>query len=226
MKIISNNFESGRNKHDVKFVIVHTYNGKGRSLFNYFNDPNSGVSAHYAVFLDGNLEQYVNEEDTAWHAGNLDANYDSIGIEHQDNGKPDDSVRTDELYQASIKLISDIYLRYGWDKTNQGLIKPHYEYTTTGCPGGLDLDRIRTGVYNRLNPPQGEKESKDMMVNDLLRQQLKRIDELNRDLRDTRAEKILLKLELDTKNRRIFEFENSLTYRIQKLYERLFKKNK
>src|SRR5690606_20226290 len=51
------------------------------------------------------------------------------------------------------QLIADIYRRYGWDKKNKALVKPHKEFTGTGCPAALNLDRIRNRVYDILNPP-------------------------------------------------------------------------
>jgi len=151
-RIIDRNYTGGRAGQAPQFVVIHTYNGVGRSLYNWFNSPQAQVSAHYAIFLDGNGEQYVEEHDTAWHASNWDANTKSIGIEHQDNGNPNDGNRTNEMYETTAQLIADIYRRYGWDKKNKGLIKPHKEYAQTGCPGGLDINRIRNRVYEILNP--------------------------------------------------------------------------
>src|SRR5690606_24011176 len=76
-KIIQRNYTSGRAGQLPQFVVIHTYNGGGRSLYNWFNNATAQVSAHYAIFLDGNGEQYVDESNTAWHAGNWDANIKS-----------------------------------------------------------------------------------------------------------------------------------------------------
>jgi hypothetical protein len=151
-KIIQHNFQKGRQKiNKPEYVIVHTYNGKGESLYNWFNNPNSNVSAHYAIFKNGNIEQYVLDKDIAFHAGNWEANLYSIGIEHQDDGNPGDSVRTNSLYESSAQLIASLFNTYGWDKTNMDLIMPHYSYAPTGCPGGLDFYKIRARVYEILN---------------------------------------------------------------------------
>lgn len=151
-RFIDKNFTGGRQGNSPQFVVIHTYGGAGRSLFNWFNNSSSQVSAHYAIFKDGNNEQYVREGDTAWHAGNWEANLLSIGIEHQDDGNPNDAVRTNELYETSAQLIADIYRRYGWDINNQGLIKPHNEFVQKVCPGALDIGRIRNRVYEILHP--------------------------------------------------------------------------
>lgn len=152
-KFIQNNFSKGRFGETVEFVVLHTYGGKGRSLYNWFNSLQSKVSAHYAVFLDGEVEQYVDELDTAWHAGNWWFNTKSIGIEHQDDGNYMDSVRTDKLYTASINLISDIFIRYGWSWENVDYhIKIHRDILNgaVACPGGLNVDKIKEGVKEKL----------------------------------------------------------------------------
>ncbi len=56
-------------------------------------DPNSGVSAHYLVYEDGQIQQLVNEDRRAWHAGVSfwkgieDVNSHAIGIEIANPGQ-------------------------------------------------------------------------------------------------------------------------------------------
>lgn len=40
------------------------------------------ASAHYGIGKNGEIRAYVDEQNTAWHAGNWNANISSIGIEH------------------------------------------------------------------------------------------------------------------------------------------------
>lgn len=148
---ITRNYTAGREGGRVLAILIHTYNGKGRSLYNWFQNNNTGVSAHYAVFLDGGNEQYVREEDRAHHAGHLWWNKVTIGIEHQDNGNPQDSVRTNELYATSARLCFDILVRHGHRVANEHTIKPHNEASATGCPGGLDIARIRKETQNYMD---------------------------------------------------------------------------
>jgi hypothetical protein len=153
-RILPRNWTSGRSGRQVEMVIVHTYDGSGKSLFNWFSRESTKASAHYAIFLDGDIEHLVEEADTAWHAGVWDINCKSIGIEHQDLKRPEDSVRTPELYESSAQLIADIYRRHGLPFNDMGRIKPHREYSPKRtCPGGLDLERIRNRVREILNPP-------------------------------------------------------------------------
>lgn len=150
--IISNNYTAGRGKGVVpQLVVIHTYGGPGTNLYNWFNNPSSKVSAHYSVLKSGEVIQYVEESDTAWHAGVWDINIKSIGIEHQDDGDYQNSTRTDALYESSAQLIANIYRRYKWDINDKSRIKPHNEFVTKACPGGLNIDRIRDRVYNILH---------------------------------------------------------------------------
>lgn len=117
-------------------IVMHTYDGGGRSLYNWWLQ--SKLSSHYAVFLDGGIEQYVEDDNTAWHAGNDDINRTSIGIEHQDNSKPQDKVRTDAQYESSAWLVAQLWLRHGVVP-----LEKHNKYVNKTCPGGLDVERIR-----------------------------------------------------------------------------------
>lgn len=141
---ISANHTKGRPGLDMLiFFIVHTYNGKGRSLKNYFQTNSLGVSAHEARFLDGKGEQYVRDEDTSHGAGNWWANVRGYNIEHQDNGNPSDIVRTAEQYEGTSQRIAKKAYKFGHKVLNSSNIKPHWEFSSTGCPGGLDIERIR-----------------------------------------------------------------------------------
>lgn len=146
------NHSEGRYGNTVAHVIVHTMVGTIDSAQSRFFAPNipasRAASAHYGIALSGEIRQWVSEGDTAWQAGNFDENMRSIGIEHEDNGNYNDGVRTNELYNSSIDLIVDICRRYG---LSADCIHIHKEFSNTGCPDGLDVQRIRNGVSAILN---------------------------------------------------------------------------
>lgn len=166
-RLISNNYTNGRFGYSIKRIVLHTYGGGGRSLFNWFNAPTTQASAHYAVFKDGNGEQYVEDHNMAWHAGTVaggglpNNNWESIGIEHQDDGNPGDSVRTNELYEASAQLVAELCRRHGipcrllneGQKWSSG-ISLHNYYANKSCPGALNAQRIVNRANEILNPPQ------------------------------------------------------------------------
>jgi len=147
-----NNFMRGRQGQSGQDIIIHTNGAKGTDLFNWFQNNTIQVSAHYQIYLTGQIDQYASEDDTAYHAGVWEENLRSIGIEHEDDGNPNDSTRTDAQYESSAQLIADIYRRHGLPFNDMGRIKPHNEFVPTrSCPAGLSIDRIRTRVNQILN---------------------------------------------------------------------------
>ena len=117
----SPNFWGGRKGYRPEAVVIHIMDGTLPGTDAWFTNPSSQVSAHYGIGKNGEVHQYVSEDDTAWHAGRVDApvwilikpninpNLYTIGIEHE--GKPDD-VWTDAMKQASAALIREICQRW------------------------------------------------------------------------------------------------------------------
>lgn len=117
----SPNFWVGRKGYRPEGVVIHIMDGTLVGTDSWFANPASLVSAHYGIGRTGEVHQYVKEEDTAWHAGRVDApawklikpninpNLYTVGIEHE--GKPDD-VWTDAMKQSSAELIREICKRW------------------------------------------------------------------------------------------------------------------
>jgi N-acetylmuramoyl-L-alanine amidase CwlA len=142
----SPNFWPGRKGHSMavapSYIVLHTTVGTREAAAARFLDPNSQVSAHYIVGLDGSVTQLVSEVDAAWHAGTEAMNLDSIGIEHEDGGRFNDP-RPDALYQASATLVRAIVSRYpGALAIDAAHIIPHRQVVATACPDALDVARI------------------------------------------------------------------------------------
>ena len=117
----SPNFWAGRKGYRPEGVVIHIMDGTLVGTDSWFANPTSQVSAHYGVGRTGEVHQYVKEEDTAWHAGRVDApvwklikpninpNLYTIGIEHE--GKPED-VWTDVMKRSSAELVREICQRW------------------------------------------------------------------------------------------------------------------
>lgn len=117
----SPNFWSGRKGYRPEAVVIHIMDGTLVGTDSWFANTTSQVSAHYGIGKNGEVHQYVQENDAAWHAGRVDApvwklikpninpNLYTIGIEHE--GKPDD-VWTDAMKQSSATLIREICQRW------------------------------------------------------------------------------------------------------------------
>lgn len=132
-------------------IVIHTMVGTASAADARFNNPTQLVSAHYGVLLNGQLWHWVDEDNTAYHAGNYAMNQRSIGIEHEDNGDYN-GVRSDALYKTSSVLVRDICKFYGIPIDRTHIIK-HSEVIATGCPDALDIDRIVKGAQDAIPTP-------------------------------------------------------------------------
>jgi N-acetyl-anhydromuramyl-L-alanine amidase AmpD len=117
----SNNYEiSNRTFVEIRYIIIHaTGTNSAQSTIDWFSAINpQNVSAHYLVGKDGNIWQFVQEKDIAFHAGKSDANIEpqyynpfSIGIEHVGNYM-ESSWTTNVMYIESAKLVRYLCEKY------------------------------------------------------------------------------------------------------------------
>ena len=133
--------------------MLHTTVGSFDSATEWFSKPESGVSAHYLVGLDGSVAQFVEESDTARHAGRVsnptaglydgtDPNLYTVGIEFEDGGRPDAVERTEAQYEAGAALIAAVARRWSIP-LDRAHVVGHRELTDRKtCPGNLDLDEL------------------------------------------------------------------------------------
>lgn len=168
------NFRTGRASHAVEAIVLHIVEGSQASCdATFLNNQLLGpVSAHHSISRTGEIHQYVREEDTAFHAGNLvnpswpglkrsngayvNPNLYSIGIEHE--GRATDEW-TDEMYAASGTLLREISRRYpALEALSRKNIALHREIRANKtCPGfKLDFDRLMDEVAAAPVAPVGE----------------------------------------------------------------------
>lgn len=148
--IPATNYAPGRAGQVIQGIIIHTMVTTLSGADATFHDPNRIASAHYGIRNDGAvIFQWVDEADTAYHCGRLApdsfhplANTTTIGIEHDDLGRPFDP-RPDALYAASAVLVAELCARYAIP-IDRDHIRKHSEVSIapTGCPDALDIDRI------------------------------------------------------------------------------------
>ena len=141
------------------WIVLHTTVGSFRSAAHWFEDPESGVSAHHLVGLDGRVSSFVAEEDAAQHAGRVheptgvmarrataageSPNLGSIGIELVDDGDPFDVIRTDAQYASAARVVARAAERWGIPVDADHVVG-HREVTSDkGCPGNVDIERVR-----------------------------------------------------------------------------------
>lgn len=149
-RILTKHFTPGRAGRSISSVVLH-YNDGDLSIDGCYDTwQTRAASAHYQVQSDGLVGQLVWDRDTAWHAGNWDANCRSIGIEHANRG---DSL-TDECIESGAHLVAAICVYYRLGRPQWGVnVFPHNHFSSTDCPGPL---REGTSYHDRYMRRAGE----------------------------------------------------------------------
>jgi N-acetylmuramoyl-L-alanine amidase len=137
-------------------IVIHIIDGSFAAGESVFLDPSAQKSAHYAVSKSGEVHQYVDENDTAFHAGvvvnpswsllkkGVNPNYYTIGIEHE--GRPDD-VWPEEQLSASASLVLEIAARWAIPLDLDHVIRHHQIRASKSCPGNwLTIDNLLSHV--------------------------------------------------------------------------------
>lgn len=165
------NFRAGRFNHEIEAVVIHIIDGSQVGCDATFLDNTLEYprSAHYSVGKSGIIHQYVQEEDTAYHAGKVvepnwsslkrddngrivNPNLYTIGIEHE--GRPNDEW-TDAMYIASGELLRAISRRHPMLATlsERNVVLHRDIRADKSCPGykfelaRLLLEANRTGPH-------------------------------------------------------------------------------
>jgi N-acetylmuramoyl-L-alanine amidase len=145
------NFRKGRHGFEPTAIVIHIIVGSLGSAGITFGDPRSSVSAHYGVGKSGLVHQFVNEADTAFHAGivvrptwklidpQANPNLYTIGIEHE--GQPQD-IWPDEQYASSATLVREIAARWKIPLDRDHIIMHREIRASKTCPGLADIDRL------------------------------------------------------------------------------------
>lgn len=129
-------------------IVLHRSGGTLDEFRGRFTDAAASTSAHYVVGQDGSVVQYVNEQDTAFHAGLVvnpvwtglkpatNPNFYTIGIELE--GVATDAVTEDQA-EACAALIADVAARCDIP-IDAGHLVLHSEIRASrDCPGsGFD----------------------------------------------------------------------------------------
>ena len=117
-------------------VVIHWWgdpkqNPTAEGIVKYF-ETTAPTSAHFVLSGTGRVVYHlVNNTDTAYHAGDWDANCRSIGIECDPRCR-------DEDYDVLAELLSDLWIETGVEP----ILYPHRHFSPTACPGNYDIDRI------------------------------------------------------------------------------------
>src|SRR3989344_3846164 len=67
------NYAKGRSGHAPLAFVIHIQQGTQQGTLSWFKNPASQVSAHVAIAKSGEVDTCVDERDTAYHAGRINA---------------------------------------------------------------------------------------------------------------------------------------------------------
>jgi N-acetylmuramoyl-L-alanine amidase len=165
-QVYSPNFAVGRKTYTPIAIVIHIMEGSMASTDSWFGSTVSQVSAHYGIGINGEIHQYVQEADTAWHAGRVNAptwaliipagngtyinpNYYTVGIEHEGDETTEWS---DATYTSSSSMISEIAKRWNIPIDRQHIVGHHEIYSLKACPGTkVDFEKLIAMALG--NPP-------------------------------------------------------------------------
>jgi len=150
--IKSPNFWKGRKGCQPEAIVIHITDAPRGSVVNAFKNPFFYASAHYLVCKNGDLIQFVKEEDSAWHAGKVvnpkwkllkqgvNPNLYTIGIEFEgfDNEYP-------TLEQAIVGsfVIASASQRWGIPIDTEHIIPHNWIHSGKICPGlGINVGAL------------------------------------------------------------------------------------
>lgn len=106
-------------------IVIHVVQGSYAVALKVFQDPAHGAAAHYVVRAkDGHVAQMIRELDVGHHAGNVEWNHRSVGIEHEGFVDRPEGF-TDVMYRSSAKLAAGICARYGIPVDREHIVGHH-----------------------------------------------------------------------------------------------------
>ena len=133
----SSNYTVGRSGRKIEMIAIHHMAGilTAKQCGNIFAKAGRGGSSHYGIGKDGEIGQFVNEEDTAWTNSNWDSNCKSVTIETSNCEIGGDWRVSDNVLNKLIELVADIAKRNNLGKLVKGKnLVWHSMYTATSCP--------------------------------------------------------------------------------------------
>lgn len=136
--ILDKHYTPGRAGREINKIIVHhnAANLTVRGCYNVWQTREA--SAHYHVEEDGTIGQLVRDRNTAWHAGNWDANTTSIGIEHANNHIGEPWTISEATLDNGAHLVAALCVFYKLGEPQWGKnVFPHSQFSATACPGEI-----------------------------------------------------------------------------------------
>lgn len=147
------NYREGRGGKKPDVIVIHIQEGTQAGTDSWFRNPASGVSAHYGVSKTGAVVQWVDDADTAYHAGKVtrptaaivkersgtNPNSYSLGIECE--GKAVDEP-TRDLFNSLVELVQELAARHSIPLTRRHVIGHREIRADKTCPGLISVDKV------------------------------------------------------------------------------------
>ena len=130
------NYTKGRTS-KIQMIAIHHMAGilTAKQCGNIFAKAGRGGSSHYGIGKDGEVGQYVDEQDTAWTNSNWDSNCKSVTIETSNCEVGGNWKVSDKVLNKLIELVADIAKRNKLGTLVKGKnVVWHSMYTATSCP--------------------------------------------------------------------------------------------
>lgn len=140
-KLMDKHYTAGRGGTKINKIVLHHNGGKLTTEGCWQVWQTRKASAHYQVETSGRVGQLVWDRDTAWHAGNWDANQTSIGIEHANSSTPTSPI-TEATLDNGAHLVAALCKHYGLGRPQWGKnVFGHKSFSSTECPGHIASDQ-------------------------------------------------------------------------------------
>ena len=136
-RLMNKHYTPGRGGKRIDKVIIHHNVGNLtiKGCWDVWQDRQA--SAHYQVESSGRIGQLVWDRDTAWHAGNWNANTTSIGVEHADASSNPWAV-SEACLDNGAHLVAATCKYYGLGRPVWGTnVFGHRHFSSTECPASL-----------------------------------------------------------------------------------------
>lgn len=135
--LIKTHYSKGQPGRKIRKIVLH-HNAGNLTIEGCYNVwQTREASAHYQVQSDGVIGQLVYDWDIAWHAGNWNANLDSIGIEHADESSSPWRI-SEKCLDNGAHLVAALCKLYGLGRPQWRVnVFPHSAFCPTSCPCSL-----------------------------------------------------------------------------------------
>ena len=155
-----NNFTQGREGRSIQKITLHHMAARwsAQRLGESFQNPERFGSSHYGIGFEGEIGQYVGEEDTAWTDANWESNLVSVTIECANSAFGAPWPVSEKTVDSLVRLVADIAKRNKLGPLVKGVnFTWHQMYAATACPGETLLGRVDE-IISRANVSLSEEE--------------------------------------------------------------------